>query len=100
MRTKIVTVCPANYSAVYHWASVTAGKYGRPCGYFAGWWNFLAWIFGAASTSSILANQTVSMYVMYHPNFIAKSWHVFVGYIICTWLSCFVAGMLNGAFAV
>ncbi|KFY40308.1 hypothetical protein V495_05484 [Pseudogymnoascus sp. VKM F-4514 (FW-929)] len=75
-------------SGVYHWASITAGKYGRPCGYFAGWWNFLAWVFGAASISSILANQTVSMYALFHPEFVAKSWHVFISYLICTWLCC------------
>lgn len=28
---------------VYHWASITAGKYGRVCGFFAGFWNFFAW---------------------------------------------------------
>lgn len=28
---------------VYHWASITAGKYGRSCGFFAGYWNFFAW---------------------------------------------------------
>ncbi|KAG4420678.1 hypothetical protein IFR04_006166 [Cadophora malorum] len=77
-------------SGVYHWATVTAGRYGRPCGYFAGWWNFLAWVFGAASISSILANQTVSMYAIFHPAFEAKPWHTFVSYVICTWLSCFI----------
>jgi len=34
---------------VYHWASITAGRYGRFCGWFAGYWNFFAWIFGLAS---------------------------------------------------
>lgn len=34
-------------AGVYHWASITAGpKYGRVCGFFAGWWNFFAWNFG------------------------------------------------------
>jgi choline transport protein len=33
-------------AGVYHWASITPGpKYGRVCGWFAGWWNFLAWNF-------------------------------------------------------
>ena len=35
---------------VYHWSSITAGRYGRVCGFFAGWWNFLAWLFGVASS--------------------------------------------------
>jgi len=82
---------------VYHWASVTAGRYGRPVGYFAGWWNFLAWVFGAASTSSILANQTVCMYAMFHPDFEPKSWHTFISYIICTWMCCFVVLFANRA---
>ncbi|CZS97110.1 probable choline transport protein [Rhynchosporium agropyri] len=77
-------------SGVYHWASVTAGRYGRPVGYFAGWWNFLAWVFGAGSISSILANQTASMYAMFHPDFISKPWHTFVSYVVCTWLCCFI----------
>ncbi len=34
---------------VYHWATITGGKYGRVCGWFAGWWNFWAWIFGNCS---------------------------------------------------
>jgi amino acid transporter len=39
---------------VYHWASVTPGKkYGRVVGFFAGYWNWLAWVLGAASISAI-----------------------------------------------
>ena len=39
---------------VYHWASVTPGKrWGRVVGFFAGYWNWFAWIFGAASMSFI-----------------------------------------------
>ena len=29
---------------VYHWASITGGRYGKVCGWFAGWWNFAAWM--------------------------------------------------------
>jgi amino acid transporter len=33
-------------AGVYHWASITPGpRFGRICGWFAGWWNFLAWNF-------------------------------------------------------
>ncbi len=38
---------------VYHWASITGGRYGRVCGWFAGWWNFWAWIFGNHVSCSI-----------------------------------------------
>ncbi|EED22181.1 choline transport protein, putative [Talaromyces stipitatus ATCC 10500] len=82
-------------SGVYHWASVTAGKYGRPCGWFAGWWNTLAWVFGAASMSSILGNQTVSMYALFHPEFEPKAWHVFVSMLICTWICCLTVMFAN-----
>lgn len=71
---------------VYHWASVTAGKkYGRICSFYAGWWNCLAWIFGAA-TSSLFAAQTVlAMYSIYHPNFEPQRWQFFIVYVIVTW---------------
>ncbi|KAL4997814.1 amino acid/polyamine transporter I [Aspergillus recurvatus] len=80
---------------VYHWASITAGKYGRVCGFFAGWWNCLAWVLGGASVSAILGQQTVSMYALMHPGFEMKAWHVFVSFIICTWLCCSIVLFLN-----
>lgn len=41
-------------AGVYHWASVTPGKkWGRIVGFYAGWWNTLAWILGAASMTAI-----------------------------------------------
>lgn len=37
-------------AGVYHWASMTPGpKYGRICGWFAGWWNTFAWICGSGT---------------------------------------------------
>ena len=71
---------------VYHWSSITAGRYGRVCGFFAGWWNFLAWLIGLAATAQIIAAQTVSMYAVFHPEFVTQRWHVFVTYIILIWL--------------
>lgn len=82
---------------VYHWASVTAGKRGRICGWFAGYWNVLAWIFGAASMSAILGNQLVSMYAITHPETETKAWHVFVTYIIVTWMCCCIVLFANGS---
>lgn len=42
-------------SGVYHWASITPGKrWGALVGFFAGWWNYLAWCLGAASMAAIL----------------------------------------------
>ncbi|PTU22950.1 hypothetical protein P175DRAFT_0474634 [Aspergillus ochraceoroseus IBT 24754] len=82
-------------SGVYHWASVTAGKYGRVCGFFAGWWNCLAWILGAASMSAILGQQTVAMYGLMHPLFEMQAWHVFISFVICTWLCCSIVLFMN-----
>jgi len=45
-------------SGVYHWASVTPGpNYGRVVGFFAGYWNCLAWILGAGSMSAIAGEE-------------------------------------------
>ena len=80
---------------VYHWASITAGKYGRVCGWFAGWWNFLAWVFAIAATTEIIGAQAVSMYAAFHPAFVTHRWHVFVAYMIVNWLSCFCVLFAN-----
>jgi len=82
---------------VYHWASITAGRYGRICGFFAGWWNFLAWIFGLAATAQIVAAQIVSMYSLFHPDFVTQRWHVFVTYLLVTRLCGSVAMLANRA---
>lgn len=50
--------------------------------------------------SSIVANQTVSMYCLINPNFVAHSWHVFISYMICTWLCCFIVMFGNRALPV
>ncbi|KAF4555697.1 Amino acid permease-like protein 15 [Elsinoe fawcettii] len=73
---------------VYHWASVTAGSYGRPVGFFAGWLNFFAWIFGLASSLQIIGLQITSAYALYHPEYVAERSHVIAVYIITTWLLC------------
>ena len=82
---------------VYHWASITAGRYGRVCGFFAGWWNFLAWVFALAATAEIIGALTVSMYAVMHPNFVEERWHVFVAYLICTWVCCAITLFANRA---
>ena len=49
--------------SVYHWASVTPGKsWGRVVGFFAGYWNWLAWVFGAASMSFIFGETSPGWY--------------------------------------
>lgn len=87
----------ANLHVVYHWASVTAGKHGRICGWFAGWWNFLAWILAIAATAQIVGAQTVSMYALFHEGFVIQRWQVFVSYLICIWGCCLVVLLANRA---
>jgi amino acid transporter len=85
-------------AGVYHWASITGGKtYGRVLGYFAGWWNFFGWLFGTASMTSILANQVISMYGLFHPDYAYERWHVFIVYLIYTWVACFLVMYANRA---
>ncbi|KIW56965.1 hypothetical protein PV05_05576 [Exophiala xenobiotica] len=85
-------------AGVYHWASVTPGhKWGRVNGFFGGYWNWLAWVFGCASMSFIFANTVVQMWGVTHADFVAKQWHVFVVYLIVTWLACFVVCCFNRA---
>lgn len=85
-------------AGVYHWASVTPGRaWGRPVGFFAGWWNYLAWVLGAASMASIFANTVVQMYALNHPAFVPAAWHVFVAYVVVTWLACATVCLCNRA---
>jgi choline transport protein len=76
-------------AGVYHWASVTPGKkYGRFIGYLAGYWNFFGWMLGASSVGAIVGNVCVQMYAVTHPDYISKSWHVFLVYVAVIWLGC------------
>ncbi|EDN99242.1 hypothetical protein SS1G_14102 [Sclerotinia sclerotiorum 1980 UF-70] len=86
-------------AGVYHWASITPGpKYGRICGWFAGWWNTFAWICGTVATmSSIASNIAVAMYGLYHPGYVPARWHIFIGYVIVTWISCSIVLFANRA---
>jgi choline transport protein len=77
-------------AGVYYWASVTPGRRaGRVIGFFAGWWNYLAWICGAASMAAIWSNSILQIYALKHPDYTVKEVHVFVVYVLTTWLACF-----------
>jgi choline transport protein len=83
-------------AGVYHWASVTPGKrYGRLSGYFAGYWNYLGWIFGSSSASAIVGNVCVQLYGVTHPDYASKPWHIFMGYIIMSWAACLAVCYAN-----
>lgn len=76
-------------AGIYHWASVTPGpRYGRIFGWFAGWWNTSAWICATASVSSIFGQMAVTLYSIYHPDYVMQRWHILVGYLVATWSSC------------
>jgi choline transport protein len=92
-----VHVLAANIRVVYHWASVTAGPYGRLCGWFAGWWNFLAWVLGLTGSCQIMAIMVVSMYALFHPDYVIQRWQVFIAYQITLWSTCFIVLYLNRA---
>ncbi|KAF1995504.1 choline transport protein [Amniculicola lignicola CBS 123094] len=72
---------------VYHWASVTPGrKIGRICGFFAGYWNSLAYMFGACSLAAVSSEGLVELYALRHPGTKPKNWHIFVCYLVIIWL--------------
>ena len=74
---------------VYHWASVTPGpQWGRVIGFFTGSLNFFGWIFDLASIVSIPSNVAVQMYLVFHPDLTVEAWHVYVAFILITWLCC------------
>lgn len=84
--------------AVYHWASVTPGpKYGRIVGFFAGYWNWLAWMFGCISMGFISGTQVVQMYALMHPEYVAQAWHVYIAFLISVWVATAVVCFANRA---
>lgn len=89
------TLGQAEEETVYHWATITAGRYGRACGWFAGWWNCLAWLLALAAQLQIVAAQSVSMYAVMHDGFETARWQVFVTYIILAWIACFTVLYMN-----
>jgi len=83
---------------VYHWATVVAGpRYGRVTGFYAGWFNFLAWVFATSSTCAILGNSLVQMYLQTHPEVEWKAWQVFVAFQLLNWLGCAIVCFGNRA---
>lgn len=54
-------------------------------------------MFGLASTAQITAAQTISMYAACHPGYTIQRWHVFIAYLVYTWISCSVVLYWNDA---
>ncbi|KAF2753131.1 amino acid transporter [Pseudovirgaria hyperparasitica] len=85
-------------AGVYHWATVTAGPtYGKVVGWYAGWLNCFAWIFGSTSLSNVAATLAVSMYSVFNPGYVLVRGHVFIAYLIITWVSCLCVMYANRA---
>jgi amino acid transporter len=82
---------------VYHWATITAGRYGRICGYFAGWWNFFGWIFATAVTLQIVGAIIITMAQLNSPTYTYQRWQVFLVFIFCAWLFAAVVLFFNRA---
>ncbi|CAR28279.1 ZYRO0F00242p [Zygosaccharomyces rouxii] len=87
---ELASSVPAS-GGVYHWAAMTPGKkWGPICGWFAGWFDFLAWNFGIASNANMVASMIVYSYGLFHPDTELQRWHVYICFLILTWLCCFV----------
>ncbi|KAM0558030.1 hypothetical protein ACHAPJ_005197 [Fusarium lateritium] len=87
--------CPSS-GGVYHWATLAAGpKWGRVTGFYTGWINFYGWMFGLASLVQVAANAGVQCYATLTPDFSPSAWHVYVAYLIVTWLSTFMVIFSN-----
>jgi amino acid transporter len=81
---------------VYHWASVTPGvKWGRMLGFFAGSINFFGWLFDFASITQIASNVAVQLYAIFHDDLIIEPWHVYIGYILITFIVTFTCVFAN-----
>ena len=44
-----------------------------------------------------MGNQLVTMWGLFHWDFAAQAWHVFVSYVIVTWIACVIVLFFNRA---
>ncbi|KAF2859427.1 amino acid transporter [Piedraia hortae CBS 480.64] len=94
---ELASAIPSSAS-VYQWATITPGrKWGRPIGFFAGYWNWLGWTIGDAAMTAIVSQSIVQMWAANHADFKPKAWHVFVIYTIITWIACLTVCFFNVA---
>lgn len=57
--------------------------------------DILVGIFDLASIIYIPANIVVSMYAVYHPDYVQEPWHSYVAFVIITWLCTFFVIFCN-----
>ncbi|KAI1488427.1 putative choline transport protein [Biscogniauxia mediterranea] len=85
-------------AGVYHWASVTPGRRaGRALGFFAGYWNALAYALGAASLAATAGSAVLEMWALTHPRYAFARWHVLVIYLALIWGAAAVLLFANRA---
>ncbi|RYP27600.1 hypothetical protein DL767_007605 [Monosporascus sp. MG133] len=83
-------------AGVYHWASVTPGRRaGRALGFFAGYWNALAYALGSASLAAVAGQAALQMWALAHEGYEMRRWHVFVAYLFVIWASAAVLAFAN-----
>lgn len=47
--------------------------------------------------TSILSNTLIQMYAASHPDYVGERWHVFVTYVLITWIACPAVCLFNSA---
>ncbi|RYP05611.1 hypothetical protein DL765_009794 [Monosporascus sp. GIB2] len=83
-------------AGVYHWASVTPGRRaGRAVGFFAGYWNALAYALGSASLAAVAGQAVLQMWALTHEGYEMRRWHVFVAYLLVVWANTAVLAFAN-----
>ncbi|KAL2004677.1 hypothetical protein VTN00DRAFT_3205, partial [Thermoascus crustaceus] len=78
--SELVSAMP-NAAGQFFWASELAPKrYARLLSYVTGWLAWAGSIFASGSVALSVSAAAVGCYQLAHPDFVIKSWHVFVGY--------------------
>ncbi|KAF1993340.1 choline transport protein [Amniculicola lignicola CBS 123094] len=83
-----------NAGGQYFWASELAPKkYANFASYLTGWFAWAGSIFTSASVALAMGSAMVGCYQLGHPDFVIKTWHVFVAYqmanIFCFFFNCY-----------
>lgn len=67
----------------YHWSFLLApAKYRYIIAYFTGWISAAGWVALTATASSLAGQFIVGIIALLHPNYVSKSWHIFLVYVV------------------
>jgi choline transport protein len=50
-----------------------------------------------ATMSSISSQIAIAMYSLYRPDYVVQRWHIFIGYLVVTWICCSTVLFVNRA---